>query len=188
MDALIPAFIVAALAEIGDRTQLLAILLGTRFRRPAAVIAGIAVAALATMALGAAAGAAAAAAVSHRALQLMTGLALVLAGAGGVSLVKPAPPVERWRLGALASSAGAFFILEFGDKTQFVVAAIAGGSGHPVLTAIGAAAGVVAADAPAVVLGERWPRLVPLRVVRAIVGAVLVLAGVAMAVRALQIG
>lgn len=188
MDALIPAFVVAALAELGDRTQLLAILLGMRFRRPAAVIVGIALAALLTMALGAAAGAAAAAAVSHRALQLMTGLALLLAGAGGVFKVKPPPPVDRWRLGALASSAGAFFILEFGDKTQFVAAAIAGGSGHPVLTAIGAAAGVTAANAPAVVLGERWPRLVPLRIVRPAVGVLLVVAGAAMGLRALQIG
>jgi putative Ca2+/H+ antiporter (TMEM165/GDT1 family) len=188
MDALIPAFIVAALAELGDRTQLLAILLGTRFRSPAAVIAGIAIAALATMALGAAAGAAAAAAVSHRALQLMTGLALLLAGAGGFFGVKAAPPIDGWRLGALASSAGAFFILEFGDKTQFVTAAIAGGSGRPVLTAIGAAAGVAIGNVPAVVLGERWPKLVPLRLIRGIVGAVLVLAGLAMALRALQIG
>ncbi len=188
MDALIPAFVVAALAETGDRTQLLAILLGARFGRPVPVILGIALAALATMALAAAAGAAAAAAVSHRALQLMTGLALLLAGAGGFLAVKPAPPVDRWRLGALVSSAGAFFILEFGDKTQFVTAAIAGGSGHPVLTAIGAAAGVTAANAPAIVLGERWPRLVPLRAIRIVVAVLLVLAGTAMALRALQIG
>jgi putative Ca2+/H+ antiporter (TMEM165/GDT1 family) len=185
MDALVPAFVVALLAEIGDATQLLAMLLGARFRSKAAVIAGIALAALLNMALGAAAGAAIALEINHRAIQLMTGVGLVLAGGGAVMKVKTPDPVDGWKIGAFASSAGAFFILALFDKTQFVAATIAAGSGHPVYTAIGAAAGITLADAPAVVFADRWPKMVPLRALRLGAGGLLVLAGLFIAIRAL---
>ena len=105
MDALVPAFIVALLAELGDRTQLLAMLLGSRFRAPAAVLAGIAVAAIVNMGIAGAVGMEIAALIPHRAVQLMTGLALLLAASGAMLRVKPAPSVDRWTLGAFASSA-----------------------------------------------------------------------------------
>lgn len=187
MDALLPALIVAALAEFGDRTQLLAMLLGKRFARPAAVIAGIALAALLSCAIGAAAGAYIATVITHRAIQLLTGVALVLAGSGAVLRVKPADPVDGWRLGALLSSAGAFFLYALFDKTQFVVAAIAAGSLQPAAAAIGGAIGVTLANAPAVVLGDRWPQVVPLRAIRLVAGLVLVVAGLFIGFTALQI-
>ncbi|WP_019834012.1 TMEM165/GDT1 family protein [Sphingomonas sp. PR090111-T3T-6A] len=185
MDALVPAFIVALLAELGDRTQLLAMLLGSRFRAPAAVLAGTAVAASVNMAIAGAAGMEIAALIPHRAVQLMTGLALLLAASGAVLRVKPAPSVDRWTLGPFASSAGAFFILALGDKTQFLTTTIAAGSGHPVLAAAGAAAGVTIANAPAVVLGDRWPKLAPLKAIRIGAGIALALAGVVLVIGAL---
>ena len=187
MDALVPAFIVALLAELGDRTQLLAMLLGSRFRAPAAVLAGIALAAAINMALASAAGMEIATLIPHRAVQLMTGVALLLAASGAVVRVKPAPSVEGWRLGAFASSAGAFFILALGDKTQFLTMAIAAGSGQPVLAAVGAAAGVTLANAPAVVLGDRWPTLVPLRAIRIGAALALAVAGIVLVIGALEL-
>jgi putative Ca2+/H+ antiporter (TMEM165/GDT1 family) len=185
MDALVPAFIVALLAELGDRTQLLAMLLGTRFRAPVTVLAGIAVAAAINMAIAGAVGMEIANLIPHRAVQLMTGLALLLAASGAVLRVKAPPSIERWTLGAFASSAGAFFILALGDKTQFLTTAIAAGSGHPVLAAAGAAAGVTLANAPAVVMGERWPQVVPLRAIRIGAGVALALAGIVLVIGAL---
>jgi putative Ca2+/H+ antiporter (TMEM165/GDT1 family) len=187
MDALLPAFIVAMLAEIGDRTQLLAVLLGVRFARPAPVIAGIALAAACTMALAGVAGTAIALEMDHRATGLLTGVALVLAGIAAPFGGRSAPPVDSWRLGAFASSFGAFLILEFGDKTQFVTAAIAAGSGHPALAAMGAALGVTVASMPAVLLGPSLARIVPLREIRIAVGGLLVLSGLVLAVRALDL-
>lgn len=187
MDALVPAFIVAALAEFGDRTQWLAILLGRRFASPAAVLLGILLAALLNMALASAAGYAIGLEISHTAVQLLTGVALVLAAVGAAFRVKAPPSPDGWRLGALLSSFGAFFILEFGDKTQFVAATIAAGSGSPVLTAIGAAAGVTLANAPAVVLGERWRALLPMAAIRIGVGLVFLVAGIVLAIGALGI-
>lgn len=99
MDALLPALIVAALAEIGDRTQRLAMRLGKRFARPGAVIAGIALAALLSCAIAAALGSVLATEIDHRAIRLMTGVALLLAGGGAALRVKPADPVDGWRLG-----------------------------------------------------------------------------------------
>jgi putative Ca2+/H+ antiporter (TMEM165/GDT1 family) len=177
MDALVPAFLVAAILEIGDTTQLLAILLGRRFDRPPAILAGIALAALANMAIGAAAGELIAAEINHRAILLMTGLSLILAGGGAPFRVKQPGAIDRWRLGAFASSAGAFFILALFDKTQFVAATFSAASGQPVSTAIGAAAGITIANAPAVLLGERWPQIAPLRAIRIVVGLLLVLVG-----------
>jgi Ca2+/H+ antiporter, TMEM165/GDT1 family len=187
MDALLPAFVVALLIEQGDRTQLLAQALGVRFARPAAVLAGIALAAILNMALAGVVGAEIAGHINHRAIQLMTGVALLLAASGAPFRVKPVESVEGWRLGALLSSAGAFFILALGDKTQFLTAAIGAGSGQPVLASAGAAAGVTLAHVPAVVLGDRWPALVPMRAIRIGVGIVLALAGVTLLIGALDL-
>jgi len=187
MDALVPLFVIAALAEIGDRTQLLGLLLGRRFASKGAVLAGIALATILNMAIGAAAGAAIGQVVSHRAIQLFTGLALFLAGTGGLLRVKKPDSVEGWRLGAFLSSALAFFILELGDKTQFITAAISAGSGAPVFAAIGAAAGVTLASAPAVLLADRWPMGLPIRAIRLGVGLLLMLAGLVLAIRALEL-
>ncbi len=187
MDALVPAFMVALLAEFGDRTQLLAMLLGDRFRKPAAVIAGIALAAALNMAIAGVVGMEVAGHIPHRPVQLLTGVGLILAASGAIFRVKAPPTVETWRLGALLSSTGAFFILALGDKTQFVTGAIAAGSGSPWLAAGGAAAGITVANVPAVVLGERWPTLVPLRAIRIAAGVLLALAGLVLAARALEI-
>ncbi|MBA2934681.1 TMEM165/GDT1 family protein [Sphingomonas sp. CGMCC 1.13654] len=188
MDALVPAFLIALLAELGDRTQLQAMALGERFRPPGAVIAGIALAAIMNMAIAGAIGMEIAAYIPHRPVQLLTGVALILAGSGAVFRVKAPPTVETWKLGALLSSAGAFFILALGDKTQFAIGALAAGSGYPWLAAAGGAAGVIVGNAPAVVLGDRWPRIVPLRWLRVGAGALLGLAGIVLVIVALQIG
>jgi putative Ca2+/H+ antiporter (TMEM165/GDT1 family) len=187
MDALVPAFLIALLAELGDRTQWLAMRLGDRFARPVAVIGGIAIAAILNMAIAGALGLEIAKLIPHRPIQLLTGVALILAASGAGFRVKPSPNVETWRLGALLSSAGAFFILALGDKTQFVTAAISAGSGQPWLAAAGAAAGIIVANAPAVVLGERWATLVPLRAIRVAAGILLALAGIILVLRALEI-
>lgn len=187
MDALIPAFVLGAACEMGDRTQALAAALGDRYRRPVAIVAGIGVAAAVNMGIAGAGGGALTQAAPHSALLLLTALALLFAGVGAFLPAKPAPALDGWRLGAFASSCGSFLILAFGDKTQFIMAALAGTSGQPVQTAIGATAGIVLANAPAAVLGDQWPRLVPLRALRAGVGGVLTLAALVLAASALRI-
>jgi Ca2+/H+ antiporter, TMEM165/GDT1 family len=188
MDALIPAFVLALLLEQGDRTQLLAIALTEKYGRPAAVLLGIACAAAINLGLAAAGGLVAADIAPHSGLLLLTALALVLAGGGAPFKTKPAPDLAGWRLGAFASSLGSFFILAFGDKTQFAVFGLAAASGQPVLAGLGATAGVVVGNLPAILLGSEWPRLVPLRLIRIAIGVAVTLAGLVLAVSALRIG
>ncbi len=187
MDALLPAFVAAGLAEIGDRTQLLAILLAMQFRKPGAVIAGIAVAALANSLLAAFAGTMVHGLVNHRAIALMLAVGLVLAGAG--ALWPPKPPVlSRYGpVGAFGTAAIGFFILEFGDKTQLLTLAIAARVDSFALAGLGAAAGIVLANVPAVLLAGEWPRVAPLRPIRAGIGLLFVVIGAVVAVGALRL-
>ncbi|MET0271133.1 MAG: TMEM165/GDT1 family protein, partial [Sphingomonas sp.] len=89
--------------------------------------------------------------------------------------------------GAFGTSALGFLILEFGDKTQLLTLGIAARVDSVGLAGVGAAAGIVLANAPAVLLAEAWPRVAPLRAIRAGVGVLFLLAGAVMAVGALRL-
>lgn len=186
MDALIQAFLAAALSEAGSRTGLLAAALTRRFPAPGAVLAGIALAAIVNMGVGAGFGAVAATAVPHRAIRLLTAVSLLLAGGSTLFPARAAPGVGGWRLGAVLSSAGAFLILALGDRGQFAVGAIAAATGAPILAAAGGAAGVVAASIVPVLLADRWP-LPEAGAVRLAAAALLLLAGAAVMLGALDI-
>lgn len=163
MDAFLLPLLAAALAEIGDKTMLLTVVLAVRFRRPGAVFGGAAAAAIANAAIAAAGGAAVATLVGHRAIYLMLALALLAAAAGSLRAAKAPDPLEGWRLGPFLTAAAGLFILEFGDKTQFLTFAFAAHDGAPVLTALGAAIGVILTGATAIVLGCGVRRLRPFR-------------------------
>ena len=187
MDALLPPFVAAFLAEWGDRTQLLAILLAARFRSPRLVLAGIAAAALANGMISAFGGRLLADIVPFRAITLMTGIALLLAGAGALLPRKPATFEGSGRAGAFLASFFAFAVLEFGDKTQFVTVALAGRTGSFWLTGLGAAAGVTLASAPAVFLQERLGTILPLTAIRIGAAVLLLIAASAAAISALRL-
>lgn len=187
MEALLPTLIAAFLAEWGDKTQLLVVALAARLRRPRPILAGVALAALANAALSAAGGAFIADQVNYRALTLLTALALVLAGGGGLLPAKPPKVAADWKTGAFATALFAFALVEFGDKTQFVTAAMSARTGSPVLAGLGATFGVIAASIPAAVLASRLPRLVPVARIRLGVGVLLLLVGLWMAAGALRL-
>lgn len=187
MDALLPPLVAAFLAEWGDKTQLLAVLLSIRFRRARPVLIGIAAAALLNSALAAAAGLLIAEMLTFRALTLMAALALIFAGAGGL-LPQKAPKLESHGAGGVAfASFFAFAVLEFGDKTQFVTTTLAARADSVWLAAIGAAAGIIAASVPAVLLAERFSATFPLRGIRVTAGLILFAAGIVTALGALRL-
>lgn len=187
MEALLPALIAAFLAEWGDKTQLLVIALAALHRKPGAIIGGVAIAAVANSALSAAGGWLVADLVNYRALNLLTALALIFAGGGGLFPTKPPKVAENWKTGALITAAAAFALVEFGDKTQFVTAALAAQTGAPVLAAAGATIGVVAASVPAAVLGPRLASVVPVARIRLFSSLVLLLVGLWLAASALRL-
>ncbi len=187
MEAFLPALIAAFLAEWGDKTQLLVVALGVRFARPGPVIGGVAIAATANAALAATGGWLLADMVPFRALGLLTALAFVFAGGGGLFPAKPPAVATDWKTGALVTAIFAFALVEFGDKTQFVTAALAARTGAPVLAGVGAALGVIAASVPAAVLGNRLPRVVPVARIRVGVSILLLIVGIWMAASALML-
>ena len=187
MDALLPAFLAALLAECGDKTQFLALALGLHFRRLWPVILGIALAALANAAIAAIGGYYVSPLLTFEAATLMLALALVFAGTGALIAQKPPEPVEGWRMGAFPASFLAFFLLELGDKTQFLTFAIATRSGAPVLAASGAAAGVIVASALAMLAGRDLGKALPVARVRVAIGLFFLLTGLWAALAALRL-
>lgn len=175
MEALLFAFVAAALASWADRAQLLVAMLSARHGRPLLVLAGFALAAAGIAALGAAGGAALHALVDRRAQALL--LALALAFAGVVGMLKPDPPgfAARFRGGSFLSALLFGFAFASGSRAQFTAVGLAAWSGLPVLTAIGAAAGMVAAAVPAALLAKRFLEL-PARPVRIVIAAGFLLA------------
>ncbi|HEY0411779.1 MAG TPA: TMEM165/GDT1 family protein [Allosphingosinicella sp.] len=187
MEPLLTTFIAAALAEWGDKTQLLVAALGARYRRPAPILAGIAVAALANSALAAFGGTYIHGVITPRAVSLLVAMALLLAGGGGFFRSKTPDMGAGWRVGPFLTTAACFFLLEFGDKTQFVTAALAAQFGALALAALGAAAGILASSVPAAVLGARFAAAIPLRGIRIAAGVLFLLAGLVIAVNALRL-
>jgi Ca2+/H+ antiporter, TMEM165/GDT1 family len=165
-----------ALAEIGDKTMLLALLLAARFRQPGAVIAGILVATLANHGLAAWAGAALAGWLAGPWFQLAVALGFI-AMAAWTLVPDKADDIPAVASGAraFAATAVAFFIVEIGDKTQVATMALGARFQDVLAVTIGTTLGMMIANVPAVLLGEKLLARVPLRAVR--IGAALLLAG-----------
>lgn len=171
---------VVALAEIGDKTQLLALVLAARYRKPWPIVFGILVATLANHALAGAAGVWIAAAIGPTAMRWVLGLSFIAMAVWTLipdkldAGAEPPPP----KLGIFGATLIAFFLLEMGDKTQIATVALA--AKYSSLTAVvaGTTLGMMLANIPAVLLGEVAARKLPLRVVRSIAAAIFLVLGV----------
>ncbi|TMH79794.1 MAG: TMEM165/GDT1 family protein [Betaproteobacteria bacterium] len=179
MEAFLVSAGIVALAEIGDKTQLLALVLAARYRRPAPVILGILAATLANHALAAWLGAGVAAALGPEALRWVLGLSFLAMAAWTLipdKLEKEKP--QSARLGAFAATLLAFFLVEMGDKTQIATAALAAHYASIAAVVAGTTLGMMLADVPAVYFGERVLRRVPARTMHRVAAASFALLGV----------
>jgi putative Ca2+/H+ antiporter (TMEM165/GDT1 family) len=166
---------VVALAEIGDKTQLLAIVLAARFRQPVPIILGILAATLLNHAAAAALGFLIAHWLSGQAFQIVVGVAFLAMAAWALIPDKPDARAEQTGEGAVfVTTLVAFFLVEIGDKTQIATSLLAARFQDIALVTAGTTLGMMLANVPAVLLGETVTRLVPLSYVRA--GAALLLA------------
>jgi Ca2+/H+ antiporter, TMEM165/GDT1 family len=175
---------VVALGEIGDKTQLLALLLAARYRKPLPIIAGILVATLLNHALAGALGA-----WLTRMLDpswLRWGLAFsFLAVAAWMLVPDQADDLDRPasnRLGVFGVTVVAFFLAEMGDKTQIATVMLAARFPSLVAVVVGTTLGMMLANVPAVLLGDKAVHFVPLLWVRRV--SALVFAGIGVAVLA----
>jgi len=171
---------IVALAEMGDKTQLLSLVLAARFRKPWPIVAGILVATLLNHALAGAAGAWIMAAVGPVVMRWVLGLSFI---AMAVWMLIPdkldADEVKASRgLGVFVATTWAFFLAEMGDKTQ--IATIALGAQYEPLFAvvIGTTLGMMIANAPVVFFGAAITRRVPIKAVHAVAALIFAALGV----------
>jgi len=181
-EKILEAFLVStgivALAEIGDKTQLLALVLAARYRRPVPVSLGILAATLANHALAAWLGAGVAAALGPQLLRWILGFSFLAMAAWTLipdKLEKERP--QSARLGAFAATLFAFFLLEMGDKTQIATVALAARYASIAAVVSGTTLGMMLADVPAVYFGERVLRRVPPKTMHRVAAAGFALLG-----------
>jgi Ca2+/H+ antiporter, TMEM165/GDT1 family len=181
MESLFVSTGVVALAEIGDKTQLLAFLLATRFKKPLPIIAGILVATLLNHSMAGALGAWITATLSPEVLRWILGLSFI--GMAIWTLIPDKIEEEEMqvakRFGVFGATLVTFFLAEMGDKTQIATVAMAAHYPDPVLVVIGTTLGMLIADVPAVFIGDRFAAKIPMKLVHGIAAAMFAVMGLA---------
>jgi putative Ca2+/H+ antiporter (TMEM165/GDT1 family) len=181
MESLFVSTGVVALAEIGDKTQLLAFLLATRFKKPVPIIAGILVATVLNHALAGALGAWITAVLSPEVLRWILGLSFL--GMAVWTMIPDKIEEEEMQVarkfGVFGATLITFFLAEMGDKTQIATVAMAAHYPNPVLVVIGTTLGMMIADVPAVFIGDRFAARIPMKLVHGIAAAMFAVMGLA---------
>ncbi len=181
MEALLVSTGVVALAEIGDKTQLLAFILAARFKKPLPIVLGILAATLVNHGLAGALGAWIMSVVSPGVLRWVLGLSFI--GMAIWTLIPDKIEEEETQvaqhLGVFGATLVTFFLAEMGDKTQIATVAMAAHYGTPVLVIIGTTLGMLIADVPAVFVGDRLAARIPMKLVHSIAAAIFALLGIA---------
>lgn len=169
MEAFLLSTGIVALAEMGDKTQLLALILAARFRKPWPIVLGILVATIANHALAGAAGAWVTTVLGPQALRWVLGGSFI---AMAVWMLIPDKMEDEDtsnapKFGVFGTTVLAFFLAEMGDKTQIATVMLAA-QYNPYWVVAGTTLGMMLADAPVVWLGDKITKLVPIRVVHVV--------------------
>ncbi len=172
---------VVALAEIGDKTQLLAFLLATRFKKPIPIILGILCATIINHALAGAVGAWITTAISPHALRWILGISFIAMAVWTMipdKIEEDEAPLGR-KFGVFGATLVTFFLAEMGDKTQLATVALAAKSDFPIEVVIGTTLGMMIADVPAVILGKKLGQRISMKLVHTIAACIFLALGVA---------
>jgi putative Ca2+/H+ antiporter (TMEM165/GDT1 family) len=178
MEAVFKSFLLVAATEMGDKTQLLAFVLASRFKRPWAVMAGILVATVLNHLLAALFGSWVALALPPGALKWILGLTFIGFAAWVLVPDKDEGLEESSRFGAFTTTLVAFFLAEMGDKTQLSTVALAATYHSVALVTLGTTLGMLLADGLAVAFGEKLAERISMKWVRVLSAALFMLFGV----------
>ena len=180
MESILVSTGVVALAEIGDKTQLLAFILAARFKKPLPIILGILVATVINHGLAGALGAWITSTISPEVLRWVLGASFI-----GMAIWTMIPDkIEEeetqiaQRFGIFGATFITFFLAEMGDKTQIATVAMAAHYTEPLMVVIGTTLGMLIADVPAVFAGDKLANKIPMKLVHSIAAAVFALLGV----------
>jgi putative Ca2+/H+ antiporter (TMEM165/GDT1 family) len=181
IEALLVSTGVVALAEIGDKTQLLALLLAARFRKPWPIVAGILVATLLNHALAGLLGAWITSWLSPGVLRWVLGVSFLAMAAWTLipDQIEDDEAQLASRLGVFGATFVSFFLAEMGDKTQIATVAMAAQYAQVLAVVAGTTLGMLIANVPVVFAGDRLARRIPMRWVHGLAAALFALLGVA---------
>jgi putative Ca2+/H+ antiporter (TMEM165/GDT1 family) len=181
MEALVVSSGVVALAEIGDKTQLLAFILAARFKKPLPIILGILAATIINHGLAGALGAWITSTITPQVLRWVLGASFI--GMAIWTLIPDKIEDEEaqiaHRFGIFGATFITFFLAEMGDKTQIATVAMAVHYSAPLAVVIGTTLGMLIADVPAVFAGDKLANKIPMKLVRAIAATVFAALGMA---------
>ncbi|MBV2149371.1 TMEM165/GDT1 family protein [Sphingobium sp. AS12] len=166
MEALFTSAALVALAEMGDKTQLLAMLLATRFRKPVPIILGILVATIANHFLAALLGHSIAGVLTQDWFRYAVALSFIAMAAWTLvpdKIDEDAPLKAPSKAGVFVTTLVAFFLVEMGDKTQVATIALGARFDNLVAVTMGTTLGMILANVPAVLFGEALAKKVPMR-------------------------
>jgi hypothetical protein len=172
---------VVALAEIGDKTQLLAFILAARFKKPVPIILGILAATIVNNGLAGALGAWITSAISPEILRWVLGLSFI--GMAVWTMIPDKVEDEEtqvaMKFGVFGATSITFFLAEMGDKTQIATVAMVAHYAAPLMVVMGTTLGMLVADVPAVFLGDKFANKIPMKLVHSIAAAIFALLGIA---------
>lgn len=181
MEALFISTGVVALAEIGDKTQLLAFILAARFKKPLPIIAGILCATLINHGLAGALGSLITSIASPEVMRWALGLSFI--GMAIWTMIPDKIEEEETQvakqLGVFGATFITFFLAEMGDKTQIATIALAAHYGAPLMVIAGTTLGMLIADVPAVFVGNKFAAKIPMKLVHSIAAGVFAVMGMA---------
>ena len=180
MEALLVSTGIVALAEIGDKTQLLAFILATKFRRPLPIVLGILVATLVNHGFAGAVGSWITSLLGPETLRWVLGISfLAMAGWTLIPDEFDEDDAKLARLGVFGTTLVAFFLAEMGDKTQIATVALAAQYQSLFYVVTGTTLGMMIANVPAVIMGDRIAGKMPIRLVHRIAAGIFAVLGVA---------
>ncbi len=179
MQAIINSFLLVAATEMGDKTQLLAFVLATRFRKPWAIMAGIFCATVLNHLLAASLGSWVSQAVPHQYMKWILAMIFILFAGWILIPDKDEGGEEANRFGAFLTTLITFFLAEMGDKTQLSTVALAAKYQNITLVTIGTTMGMMFSDGLAVVFGEKITEKISMKWVRIFAAALFVIFGIA---------
>jgi putative Ca2+/H+ antiporter (TMEM165/GDT1 family) len=181
LDALLVSTGVVALAEIGDKTQLLAFILAARFKKPLPIIAGILCATLINHGLAGALGSWITASISPQVLRWVLGASFLAMAAWTLipDKIEDEETQVANKLGVFGATFVTFFLAEMGDKTQIATVALAAHYASAWMVVAGTTLGMLIADVPAVFVGDKLAAKIPMKLVHGIAAAIFAALGVA---------